>query len=100
QVDSKFRGMFNFLLGLSYLNDEGIFNTRFVGDPTLGLGGTGLTPDTAFGADNKALTKSYAAFGEGYFQFTDTLKATLGARYTYEKRSAHVKFTNGFAFDL
>lgn len=99
QVSSKMDGMFNYLVGLSYLDDKGIFNTRFVGDPALGLGGTGLTVDTALGADNTARTKSLAVFGEGYFQLTDTLKATVGGRYTYEERSAHaVSF--GFPFDL
>lgn len=89
-ISSKSDGPLNYLFGLSYLNDKGIFNTRFVGDPALGLDGTGLTPDTAFGADNTALTKSYAAFVEGYYDITDQLKVTLGGRYTYEERSAHV----------
>ncbi|WP_340316665.1 TonB-dependent receptor [Rhizorhabdus argentea] len=99
QVSSKLEGAFNFLFGLSYLNDKGIFNTRFIGDPALGVGGTGLTVDTSFGADNTARTKSYAAFLEGYYQITDQLKATVGGRYTYEEREAHaVSF--GFPFDL
>lgn len=100
QVSSKLDGMFNYLFGLSYLDDKGIFNTRFVGDPALGLGGTGLTPETAFGADNTAKTKSFAAFAEGYFQINDRIKATVGGRYTYEERSAHVAFTSGGEFDL
>lgn len=88
QVSSKLDGMFNYIFGLSYLDDKGIFNTRFIGDPALGLGGTGLTVDTSSGADNIAKTRSFAAFAEGYFQLAEHIKATVGGRYTYEERSA------------
>ena len=84
QLTSKLDGRFNYLFGLSYLYDKGYFNTRFLADPA--FGGTGLDPKTAFGADNTAITRSYAAFAEGYFKVTDQVKATLGGRYTYEKR--------------
>lgn len=98
-VSSKLEGPLNYLFGLSYLNDRAFFDTRFVGDPALGFGGTGLTVETALGADNVAKTSSYAAFLEGYYDITDQLKATVGGRYTYEERSAHaVSF--GFPFDL
>lgn len=99
QVSSKLEGPLNFMFGLSYLNDKAFFDTRFVGDPALGFGGTGLTVETAFGADNVAKTSSYAAFLEGYYDITDQLKVTVGGRYTYEERSAHV-VSFGFPIDL
>ena len=99
QVSSKLEGPLNYLFGLSYLNDKAFFDTRFVGDPALGVGGTGLTVETAFGADNVAKTSSYAAFLEGYYDLTDQLKVTVGGRYTYEERSAEV-VSFGFPFEL
>lgn len=91
QVSSKLDGRFNYLFGLSYLNDKGYFDNRRLGDPALvipGIPSRTLDIDTAPGLDNVARTKSYAAFIEGYYAFTDQLKLTLGGRYTYEERSA------------
>jgi iron complex outermembrane receptor protein len=52
-------------------------------DPALGqtlLDGYGQRGDTSF------KMKSYAAFGEANYAFTDRLTATLGLRYTYEDK--------------
>jgi iron complex outermembrane recepter protein len=37
--------------------------------------------------NNKQITKAYAAFGQGEYQITDTLKAILGGRFTSEHQS-------------
>ena len=36
---------------------------------------------------NVQVTKAYAAFGQGEYDFTDTLKGILGGRFTYESQS-------------
>ncbi len=46
-----------------------------------------FTTITRFNQGNFAETKSYSAFGEGTYRFTDALRLTLGARYTTEDRS-------------
>lgn len=108
QVSSKLDGPFNYLFGVSYLHDRGYFDSRRLGDPALlvpGVPSRTLNVETAPGLDNVAKTTSYAAFIEGYYALTDTLKATVGGRYTYEERSAEgrpilVGGIPGAAFDL
>lgn len=39
-----------------------------------------------FRSKNVVSTESYAAFGEAYFDITDTIRLTLGARYTDDKK--------------
>ncbi|MEJ7928068.1 TonB-dependent receptor [Sphingobium sp. AN641] len=84
QVSSKLDGRFNYLFGLSYLYDKGYFNPAFLGE----FFGGSTDPDTAAGFKNTAITESYAAFLEGYYELTDQLKVTVGGRYTYEERKA------------
>src|SRR5690606_9563158 len=43
--------------------------------------------------DNRIDTDSVAAFGEGTMALTDRLKATLGLRYTHERKKADYQFT-------
>ncbi|MEJ7935825.1 TonB-dependent receptor [Sphingobium sp. AN558] len=86
QISSGLDGRFNYLFGLSYLHDKGYFNPCLIG---AGFGGS-TSAANGFCADNSTTTKSYAAFVEGYYEITDSLKATLGGRYTYEQRSAEV----------
>lgn len=93
QVTSKLDGPLNYLFGLSYLHDMGLFNARFLG---LAFGGS-MDPNTAPGFDDRAKTQSYAAFLEGYYDLTDHLKVTVGGRYTYEERDAHGFINAGFA---
>lgn len=38
-------------------------------------------------ADNRQVTDAYAAFGQGEYSLTDTLKAVLGGRFTHERRT-------------
>ena len=38
-------------------------------------------------SDNRQVTDAYAAFGQGEYKLTDTLKAVLGGRYTHERRT-------------
>lgn len=106
QVASKLDGPFNYLFGLSYLNDKAYFNPCFLG---AAFGGS-VDPATAGCFENSNTTNSYAAFAEGYYDLTDRLKVTVGGRYTYEERTAH-GYTNAvlgtlfgaggaFSFDL
>jgi iron complex outermembrane recepter protein len=41
--------------------------------------------------NNVQVTKAYAAFGQGEYQFTDVLKGILGARFTGERQSMHFR---------
>jgi iron complex outermembrane recepter protein len=85
QLASKLDGPFNYLFGLSYLNDRSNFDWAF-----LGLGGISLDPDTAPHFTNDGATKAYAAFAEGYYNITDELRVTLGGRYSYEQRATDI----------
>ncbi|WP_237067470.1 TonB-dependent receptor [Microbulbifer guangxiensis] len=51
---------------------------------TLGLGDLGLASRPVWDASNE--TTSYAAFGEATYLFTPAWSATLGGRYTYDKK--------------
>ncbi|WP_340317798.1 TonB-dependent receptor [Rhizorhabdus argentea] len=93
QVTSKLDGPFDYLFGLSYLNDKSHSRNAFIG---LAFGGD-LNPDTAPGFENISTTRSYAAYLEGYYKITDALKVTLGGRYTYEKRANVGTVNDGFA---
>ncbi|WP_176599203.1 MULTISPECIES: TonB-dependent receptor [Sphingobium] len=84
QVSSKLEGRFNYLFGLSYLNDNAYFDPCFLGAAFGGFS----TPETGGCFTNTAKTVSYAAFLETYYEVSDQLKVTLGGRYTYEERSA------------
>ncbi|WP_340318302.1 TonB-dependent receptor [Rhizorhabdus argentea] len=80
QLTSKLSGPLNYIFGLNYLYDKGIFNPVFVGSffPPQ----NGQLPGFA----NTAKTKSYSAYAEGYYDLTDQLKVTVGGRYTYQER--------------
>ena len=107
-VSSDWDGMFNFLLGgiyshltLSensyYVNAFGIdYFTGVVGSFTA-LGG-GLPPSylgTPFFRNNTDdfRVTSYGAFGEAYFDFSDTLKLTLGLRYNHDEKRISARST-------
>ena len=103
RLQSDFDGRFNFNIGGIYLDyklDEDVLvlaNTTTQAalalNATAGLGayidplaepdGTG---HNYYNAKNPYHLKSAALFGEAYFQATDTLKATLGLRYTNDRK--------------
>ena len=123
-ISSDFDGMFNFLLGGIYVDvnvrDGDYYVNAFAIDYVVGILGTfgalggGRPPEfsgTPFFRSNTDLfkLKSYGIFGETYFDFSDKLKLTLGARYNNDKKyvrsrstlaSFGVPFTQtGSAFD-
>lgn len=58
-------------------------NVRIVGDTTLG----DFFPDGTVNVDtNDYTTTSFAAFGQVSWNYSDKVSATLGLRYTYEKK--------------
>ena len=107
-LDSKFDGMFNFLVGGIYFDQKTKNNSYYVNafalDYTAALLGsltsTGAllggnpTPPALFRAspfyrNNTDFfeLKSYGLFGETYFDFGDKLKLTLGLRYNHDDKT-------------
>jgi outer membrane receptor protein involved in Fe transport len=91
-VSSKFDGPINFLLGGLYYHVKG-GSDFFVaasgldyGSAILGAGQGLASPFFNNEVDDYTL-KSTAIFGEAYWQINDTLKLTLGARYTIDDKS-------------
>ncbi|MCU6453518.1 TonB-dependent receptor [Sphingomonas sp. A2-49] len=103
-LDSKFDGMFNFLLGGIYydstVNNNSYYVNSFGLDYASGLLGALASGGTAYfgspyyrsNTDYYRLT-SYGAFGETYFAFNDTLKLTLGLRYNHDQKFARARTT-------
>ncbi|QNE32332.1 TonB-dependent receptor [Sphingomonas sp. NBWT7] len=107
-VSSDFDGLFNFLLGGIYVDakvrDGDYYVNAFAIDYVAGILGSvgalgaGRAPEfsaTPFFRSNTDLfrLKSYGIFGEAYFDFTDTLKLTLGARYNNDKKFVRSRST-------
>ncbi|MFZ5724824.1 MAG: TonB-dependent receptor [Pseudomonadota bacterium] len=109
-ISSDFDGPFNFLLGgiygeshltenSYYVNSFGIdYLTGILGTFTaLGSGGT-IPPSflaTPFFRNNTddLKVKSYGFFGEGYYEFNDAIKLTLGLRYNNDKKRVQARST-------
>lgn len=90
---------FSGVAGLFYLNENIASRQEAYADDLFGLPFTRLINDDQ-------TTKSYAAFGQASYKFTDALSLTTGLRYTHEERS-YDRFTttvssfaglNGLAF--
>lgn len=102
RMQSAFDGKFNFNVGGMYLDYKAtneiiaLGNTTTMAAEALNFGGAGIyldpkaDPDgTGHGYYNSSSPyhlKASAAFGEVYYQATDTLKATLGLRYTNDSK--------------
>ncbi len=70
-------------LGNFAQTDELVNNIRVFGDFTLAT----LFPDGTLNVDdNEYTTTSYAAFGQASWNISDEFVATLGLRYTYERK--------------
>jgi iron complex outermembrane recepter protein len=91
----RFSGVF----GLFYLNENIASHQEAYADDLFGVPFTRLI-------DDRQNTKSYAAFGQATYKFTDAFSLTGGLRYTHEERS-YDRFTttvstfaglNGLAF--
>jgi Outer membrane receptor for ferrienterochelin and colicins len=103
RLQSDFDSKFNFNFGGIYLdykaNEDIIFlaNTTTQAALALNVGGAGIYVDPLqipdgtghnyYNNSNPYRLKSGALFGEAYFQATDTLKATLGLRYTNDRKA-------------
>lgn len=72
---------FKWVIGGYYFDER---TTNGGNDPTLVvLQGVSATVSKRL----EAKTRSYAAFGQGTYSLTDTLRATAGLRYTYERKT-------------
>jgi len=73
---SDLDGPFNFVLGFYYTDGEGAWYPLGVQTPSYGV--------SIYGRQE---VKSYAGFGELYYNITDKLSVIGGLRYSWEKRS-------------
>jgi iron complex outermembrane recepter protein len=113
-VSSDFDGPFNFLLGGIYsdfrLDENSYFVNSFGIDYLTGILGsfTGLGSCTATGCTippaylgtpffrnntDRLDVTSYGIFGEAYYNFSDSLKLTLGLRYNNDEKSISARST-------
>ena len=88
---SDFDGPFDFTTGINFFNTKGDASFQIY-HPGLELFARflrGLPQEAwSFNADTRdARTKSFAAFGEAYYNLTDATKLTVGLRYTKDKKS-------------
>lgn len=102
RMQSDFDGPVNFSVGGIYLNYElhedviYLANTTTQAALALNAGGAGIyidpneIPDGSghnyYNGQNPYQLESFALFGEGYYDLTETLKATLGLRYTNDTK--------------
>ncbi|MBX8843558.1 TonB-dependent receptor [Sphingomonas melonis] len=102
-IDSKFDGVFNFLLGGIYLDSLSKNNDYFVNAFGLdyasgilgaassaaipGVGGNAFLSTPFYRNDSPRFRlKSYGIFGETYFEFSKRAKLTLGLRYNHDDK--------------
>jgi iron complex outermembrane recepter protein len=88
---SDFSGPFDFTAGINFFNTKGDASFQIY-HPGLELFARllrGLPPSAwAFNGETRdASTKSFAAFGEAYYNLSDATKLTVGLRYTKDKKS-------------
>ncbi len=97
RILSDFEGPWNFLLGGFYMdvdidNQYWVFATGFdyfspaYAAAVLGQDGAGWVAPQFNNTTDDYTIESEAIFGEVYYQFTDTLKLTVGARYTIDSK--------------
>jgi outer membrane receptor protein involved in Fe transport len=87
---SNFDGPFDFTAGVNYFDTKN--NAAFqIYHPAIEILGSliGAPQEARFfnGDTRDGSTKSYAAFGEVYYNLSDATKVTLGLRYTEDKKS-------------
>jgi iron complex outermembrane recepter protein len=101
RLASTGKGPFQWIGGLFFSKFESIF-TEYNASEDLAFissGGAAANPDgIIYQAHNPYHLKQYAAFGEGTYAFTDSLKLTAGLRY-YRFDSRADEETSGFATD-
>ncbi len=92
---SDLKGPFNFTAGVNFLNSKGSASFQIY-HPAIELLAANIfrLPQEAwkFNSDTPdARTKSFAAFGETYYNVSDATKLTLGLRYTKDKKSIRTR---------
>ena len=96
QLASTNNGAFEWLVGafLFFEEPEQDFRLLFGARP---FGGQALAPgglyDTGIADVTSVETEAYAVFGQFSYNFTEQWRATLGLRYSYEKKKANYNFT-------
>ncbi len=95
-LDSDFDGPLNFLIGGIYLDNKVTGSNYFVNSTSLDYGAAvlgaasggaaALGPPMYNNETNLYRLKSYGIFGEAYWDITDQLKLTLGARYSNDRK--------------
>ena len=75
QLNSTGDGALQWTAGLYYLNADAAYDDTVV-----------ATPSANIGVDSLQETTSYAAYAQGSYDISSATKATLGARYTKDKR--------------
>jgi iron complex outermembrane receptor protein len=99
RLASTGNGRFQWIGGLYFSKFESIFTEYNASVPLafISVGGAAANPlGIIYQAHNPYHLKQYAAFGEGTYAFTDTLKLTAGVRY-YKFESNADEETSGFA---
>ena len=97
---------FTWVAGLFYLAAHREYDTVYNLNVTPGVVASFVPPYSRLQfsstSDQHIDATSYAAFGEGAFALTDTLKLTVGARYTSDGKSGRsaVSDTSGFSAPL
>jgi iron complex outermembrane recepter protein len=88
-------GPLSYIFAVSYLRDK-----AFIDIALEGLGFEGIRDASGEFPENRARlkTESVAALLEGVYRLSDTLKVTLGGRYTYDKRKRSAVNNAGFQF--
>ncbi len=92
---SDFKGPFNFTAGVNFFNAKGSASFQIY-HPAIELLAANifrLPPEAwIFNSDTpEARTKSFAAFGEAYYNLSDATKLTVGLRYTKDKKSIRTR---------
>lgn len=96
RLSSQLDGPFQYVVGAYYLKEELDGRTWFFGgDDSGALGLLGATPAAfvAFDEYTQELS-SAAAFSQTYYDITDALKLTLGARISWDSRDLDLVFAN------
>ncbi len=97
RVVSDFDGPFDFTGGINFFNSksDASFQIYHPGLELFAKFLRGLPQSAwAFNGDTRdAKTKSFAAFGEAYYNISDATKLTLGLRYTKDKKSVRGRTT-------
>lgn len=86
RLSSLADGVFTWTAGINYFRLRHFNTARTVVSPGYAFQNQSGTQE------NPLATDSVAAFGEGTLALTDRLKATLGLRYTHERKQADYRF--------